>query len=140
MPAVDETSADARRVIVVAGMHRAGTSVVARGLQALGIDLGDALMSADVRMNARGFFEDMDIVKLDDALLDAQGADWKNLALLDGVDWADAAHASARSEARRLLERKLARTGISVSRIRASRVCCRSGNAVFTECESPMRT
>ena len=112
MAAGDAASGAARRVIVVAGMHRAGTSVVARGLQALGIDLGDALMSADVRMNARGFFEDMDIVKLDDALLDAQGADWKNLALLDGVDWEDAAHASASSDARRMLEGKLARTGL----------------------------
>jgi hypothetical protein len=35
-------------------------------------------------VNARGFFEDMDIVKLNDALLDAQGADWKSVALLDG--------------------------------------------------------
>ena len=49
-----------RRVVVVAGMHRAGTSVVARGLMALGLDLGDSLMNADVRMNARGFFEDLD--------------------------------------------------------------------------------
>ncbi|MEO8752294.1 MAG: glycosyl transferase, partial [Casimicrobiaceae bacterium] len=101
----------ARRVIVVAGMHRAGTSVVARGLMALGVDLGDALMSADVKMNARGFFEDMDIVARDDALLDGQGADWKSLALLDGVDWDAAAHAGARSAARHLLEGKLARTG-----------------------------
>jgi len=103
--------AGARRVVVVAGMHRAGTSVVARGLVALGVDLGDALMSADVTMNARGFFEDMDIVKLDDALLDAHGADWKNVALLDDVDWAADAHAAAATDARRLLEGKLARTG-----------------------------
>lgn len=111
MEKVDPSPVATRNVVVVAGMHRAGTSVVARGLLALGVDLGDALMSADLRMNARGFFEDVDIVKLDDALLDAQGGDWKNLALLDGVDWEDAAHASARSDARRLLEEKLARTG-----------------------------
>jgi hypothetical protein len=108
------TAADApaapRRVVVVAGMHRAGTSVVARGLQALGIDLGDRLMSADVRMNARGFFEDVDIVELDDALLDRAGADWKSVALLDGVDWAAPSHAVARGEARRLLEARLARS------------------------------
>ncbi len=101
----------ARRVIVVAGMHRAGTSVVARGLMALGVDLGDALMSADVRMNARGFFEDMDIVACDDALLRGQDADWKSIALLDSVDWDAAAHADARRAAHDLLEGKLARTG-----------------------------
>jgi len=99
-----------RRVFVVAGMHRAGTSVVARGLQALGIDLGDRLMSADVRINARGFFEDMDIVKHDDALLHALGADWKNLALLDAIDWRTPEFATARTEARQLLEARLARS------------------------------
>ncbi len=92
-------------------MHRAGTSAVACGLQALGIDLGEALMSPDARMNARGFFEDLDIVELDDALLAAQGADWKSSALLDRVDWDDPAHAASRDAAARLLERKLAPTG-----------------------------
>ena len=109
---MSETDAGGRRrVIVVAGMHRAGTSVVARGLMALGLDMGDALMSADPRMNARGFFEDLDIVAMDDALLDAQGADWKSLALLDGIDWRAGEHAAARDAARRLLAAKLARTG-----------------------------
>ena len=100
-----------RRVFVVAGMHRAGTSVVARGLQALGVDLGDRLMSADQRVNARGFFEDNDIVKLDDALLEASGADWKNLALLDAIDWGGSKFAAARIEAEELLEKRLARSG-----------------------------
>jgi hypothetical protein len=100
-----------RRVYVVAGMHRAGTSVVARGLQALGIDLGDRLMSADVRMNARGFFEDIDVVRIDDAALDTLGGDWKNLALLDDADWRGAALAAARVEAKDLIEQRLARSG-----------------------------
>ena len=104
-------NAPPRRVFVVAGMHRAGTSVVARGLQALGVDLGDRLMSADQRVNARGFFEDNDIVKLDDALLGASGTDWKNLALLDAVDWRGSAFAAARIEARQLLEMRLRRSG-----------------------------
>lgn len=100
-----------RRVFVVAGMHRAGTSVVARGLQALGIDLGDRLMSADVRMNARGFFEDLDVVGIDDGLLEMLSADWKSIALLAGVDWGADDFAHARTEARQLLAARLARTG-----------------------------
>jgi O-antigen biosynthesis protein len=100
-----------RRIYVVAGMHRAGTSVVARALQALGIDLGDRLMSADQRMNARGFFEDIDVVRIDDALLEDLGADWKNLALLADTDWRSPALAAARTDARRLLESRLARSG-----------------------------
>lgn len=98
---------DARRVIVVPGMHRAGTSVVARALQALGLHLGHALMSADVRQNARGFFEDVDVVRLDDELLEAQGADWKSVALLDDVNWSAACLDGSRDAAARLVEEKL---------------------------------
>ncbi|MFO1395970.1 MAG: hypothetical protein U1F48_02805 [Burkholderiales bacterium] len=100
-----------QRVVVVPGMHRAGTSVVARGLQALGLDLGNALMSADPRMNARGFFEDTELVHLDDELLALHGADWKSVALLAGSDWTRAGLASAHDDARVLLARKLAPTG-----------------------------
>jgi len=102
---------DGRRVIVVAGMHRAGTSVVARALGALGVDLGDRLMAPDARMNPRGFFEDHDIVALDDGLLDALGADWKNVALLDGVDWSAHAFAPARTAAKTLINHRLSRSG-----------------------------
>lgn len=98
-------------VVVVAGMHRAGTSVVACGLQVLGVDLGDHLMPADRRMNERGFFEDTDIVKLDDALLAAVDADWKNSAVLADVDWHAEAFAAVRSGARALIATRLQRTG-----------------------------
>jgi hypothetical protein len=99
------------RVLIVAGMHRAGTSVVAAALQALGVDLGDRLMGADPRINARGFFEDLDVVEVDDALLAACGADWKSVALLDDVDWTSRLFAALHDGARRLLARRLARTG-----------------------------
>lgn len=44
-----------RRVIVVLGMHRSGTSVFARGLPVLGVELGDRLMAPDP-YNPRGFW------------------------------------------------------------------------------------
>jgi hypothetical protein len=78
---------------------------------ALGVDFGDALMSADVRMNARGFFEDVDVVALDDALLDANAADWKSVALLADVDWSAELFAGLRSAAGRLLAARVARSG-----------------------------
>ncbi len=111
MPPADPEPGASRRVYAVAGMHRAGTSVVARALQALGVDLGAHLMSADVRMNARGFFEDLDLVRIDDALLAACGADWKNVALLDDVDWAGSTFAACADEARALLAARLATNG-----------------------------
>jgi len=95
------------RVVIVAGMHRAGTSAVARSLAALGFDLGPRLMSADIRMNARGFFEDIDIVARNDALLALQGADWKSVALLDRVDWRVERFEQTRADARALLVSRL---------------------------------
>ena len=100
-----------RRVYVVAGMHRAGTSVVARALQALGVNLGDRLMSPDQRMNARGFFEDLDLVRIDEALLAACGADWKNVALLDDIDWTAPAFGACADEARALIATRLSADG-----------------------------
>ena len=110
--AVDDVRATfSKRVFVVAGMHRAGTSVVARGLQALGIDLGEQLMPANPQMNARGFFEDLDIVRIDDAVLRALGADWKNVALLDTIEWGAAMLSGLRAEAVALLDARLQRCG-----------------------------
>ncbi|MET0210840.1 MAG: hypothetical protein ABW220_17485 [Burkholderiaceae bacterium] len=108
---MSEASIQPPDVAIVAGMHRAGTSAVARGLAVLGFDLGPRLMSADVRMNARGFFEDIDIVAQDDALLAAEGADWKSVALLATVDWRDARHRDAAAAARTLLAARVAATG-----------------------------
>jgi len=47
--------------VIVAGMHRSGTSLVAGLLEALGVDMGTRLVPAD-RANPRGYFEDLDVV------------------------------------------------------------------------------
>lgn len=51
-----------KNIYVVLGMARSGTSVIARGLKALGIDLGEKLTPGREAWNAKGFFEDTDIV------------------------------------------------------------------------------
>jgi len=68
--------------ILVCGMHRSGTSMVGGMLAALGVDMGRRLIPPD-EANARGYFEDADIVefhgRLFRALLpsDARGhVDW----------------------------------------------------------------
>lgn len=51
-----------KNIFVVLGVARGGTSAVARALQALGIDLGTQLVDTDTKWNAKGFFEDSDVV------------------------------------------------------------------------------
>ena len=49
------------QAVVVAGMHRSGTSMVGGMLARCGVDMGSRLVPAD-DANARGYFEDADIV------------------------------------------------------------------------------
>lgn len=49
-----------KRVIMVLGMARSGTSTICRGLHAIGVDLGDNLLRPDER-NPKGFWEDTDV-------------------------------------------------------------------------------
>jgi len=63
-------NAEKRRVLVVLGMHRSGTSVITRGLKVLGIELGDRLFPANVNDNPKGYWEHSDILALNIEMLD----------------------------------------------------------------------
>jgi len=73
-------------VVIVLGMHRSGTSALTRGLTCLGIGLGDDLKPAVAGDNAKGFFEDWELSRINDELLNLQGAQWDSLCIRDG--WA----------------------------------------------------
>lgn len=69
--------------ICVAGMHRSGTSLVAGALQLAGVDLGpeDQLMPPKGD-NPKGFFENLDVVQVNDDLLAQLGGSWQDPALV----------------------------------------------------------
>ncbi|MGR9072071.1 MAG: glycosyltransferase [Gammaproteobacteria bacterium] len=64
-----------KKIVVVLGCHRSGTSAITRGLQALGVDLGDHLLNAS-KDNITGFWEDQDIFHLNESLLHKLGTSW----------------------------------------------------------------
>src|SRR5689334_10369677 len=70
MPATPEsgTAAGGGRVVVVAGMHRSGTSLVGSMLSAAGVAMGDRQLAADAH-NPRGYFEDVDFLTLQRRML-----------------------------------------------------------------------
>ena len=72
-----------QRVIVVLGMHRSGTSAIARGLKALGVELGNNLMPPVANNNEKGFWEDVEIHALNQAVLATLGCDWHSLRLIE---------------------------------------------------------
>jgi GT2 family glycosyltransferase len=67
-----------KRIIVVLGMHRSGTSAVTRGLKVMGVELGNRLM-LPTQFNPKGYWEDMDIYQLNVDMLTAIGNDWFHL-------------------------------------------------------------
>jgi glycosyltransferase involved in cell wall biosynthesis/SAM-dependent methyltransferase len=55
-------------VLIITGMHRSGTSLMASFIQNLGIDMGKNLLKADT-YNPKGYFEDLDFVQFQQAVL-----------------------------------------------------------------------
>ncbi|MCP5190697.1 MAG: sulfotransferase [Pseudomonadales bacterium] len=70
----------ASRCVLVLGMHRSGTSVLARALIALGVDFGSQLVESRAD-NPKGFFEDADANVMNDAFLEKIGCRWHSLRL-----------------------------------------------------------
>ena len=57
-------------------MHRSGTSAITRGLQVMGVELGDNLMPALKGDNDKGYWEDIDLNALNIEMLSAIGSRW----------------------------------------------------------------
>jgi hypothetical protein len=73
-----------KNVFVVLGVPRSGTSVIAKGLNVLGIDLGNNLTPADNQWNPKGFWEDDDIsYKINRRILVSLGHKRECIRLID---------------------------------------------------------
>ncbi|MDH3294343.1 MAG: sulfotransferase [Acidimicrobiia bacterium] len=63
-------------LLIVAGHHRSGTSLLGRVLAEAELFLGDRLMSATAA-NPYGHFEDLDVVRIHDRILHSHGLTWQ---------------------------------------------------------------
>lgn len=70
------------RAVLLLGMHRSGTSAVARGLGALSVNLGNDFLDAQPE-NPTGYWEDKGIVALNERLLGALGLKWDDTSSID---------------------------------------------------------
>ncbi|MBW4523252.1 MAG: sulfotransferase [Scytolyngbya sp. HA4215-MV1] len=61
-----------RSMLIVAGMHRSGTSLTASLLQNAGVNMGQRLMEANPG-NVKGYFENLDFVEFHQMVLRSQG-------------------------------------------------------------------
>ena len=93
------------KLIVVLGMHRGGTSAIVRGLEVLGVHLGDNLLSAQLD-NPTGFWEDRDVLRLNEELLRPLGSAYDRLGLVDGARCIDPAFGAIRLKAVDFIRKK----------------------------------
>ena len=93
MSAQDSSSAtdtaSRSRAIFVVGAGRSGTSAITRGLQALGVELGDRL-KAPTQKNPTGFFEDRDLLRIAKRMRSELGLRAESVSLVDPSDWSRA--------------------------------------------------
>jgi hypothetical protein len=68
-------------LIVITGMHRSGTSALARSCNLLGVDLGDDFIPTQPD-NQSGFWEDAGVKDADDAVLASHGMLWDDVGAL----------------------------------------------------------
>jgi hypothetical protein len=101
-------STSPHKLIFVLGMHRSGTSAVARGLRTLGVQLGPNLMGAGVD-NPRGYWEDLDIVALNEEMLQSLDMRLESLAPLTQADVANLLQNGFQERALSLLQSKVER-------------------------------
>lgn len=82
-----------KQAILVAGMHRSGTSALTRVFSLLGADLPKRLAPALPNNNETGFWESVDLMVEHDALLESAGSFWSDWTEFN-PDW----YASAESD------------------------------------------
>ena len=75
--------------VLVLGMHRSGTSVLARTLKSLGVAVGDedAMLPAHPTDNPTGYWERSDVVASHDEFLASAGYSWSRVAGIAASDF-----------------------------------------------------
>jgi len=96
-----------KSITVVLGMHRGGTSAITRGLQTLGVDLGERLVPPAADNDEMAVFEDADVKAINIELLNALGREWHTLAPVPAGELLHEKYAGLRLRAIELLRSRL---------------------------------
>lgn len=68
-----------KKLIIVAGMHRSGTSAVTGAIEQLGVKLGDNLAGPQEGINDKGYKEDLNVIALHEEMLWSIPAAWDDI-------------------------------------------------------------
>ncbi|CAO4138901.1 sulfotransferase family protein [Methylorubrum aminovorans] len=118
--AENKSETAARTAIVIAGMHRSGTSALTGVLSLLGCDTNDDLIPADDH-NKKGYWESKEISDLNEKMLESAGLSWNSWEPLP-KSWFNSGRASKfRKQALDILERNFFESGLFV--LKDPRIC-----------------
>src|SRR6266404_7841922 len=96
-------------IVCILGMHRSGTSLLARILNLTGVDLGpDELLAEPTADNPKGFWEHREIVSINNAILQRHGGSWDEPPLLPPGWETSAAIDDLRHHAQQLIQDQFA--------------------------------
>lgn len=96
-------SAGQRKVVLVLGMHRSGTSALMAGIH-YALDIPLAMEKNHTgRDNPKGFFENSDVVRLNDRILNGCGASWEQIGACLTLEMESPEYKDYRSQAMELL-------------------------------------
>lgn len=108
------------RALLVLGMHRSGTSAVARVINLLGAELGNELVPPGPD-NPEGFWEHAEAVRINDDLLHGLGRTWHEMRDMP-EGWIDSPHARAAAQRiDKLIERDFSASGLCA--VKDPRIC-----------------
>lgn len=99
------TKAPARQALVVMGMHRSGTSALARVLSLRGATLPEKLVPANYG-NSTGYWEPSSVVELNDRMFDFFGVSWDDPFAAQQLPEPGVIPSRFHSQAREILERE----------------------------------
>ena len=114
------------RAVFVLGMHRSGTSAIARGISSLGVYLGNDFLDAQPE-NPTGYWEDRNLVGSTTAFSNRSACDGTALGVSTRGDSRAVRYASCSARRLRTAARGLPRDRFGDSRIRGRFACCRFG-------------
>lgn len=109
-----------QQYIFILGMHRSGTSAVAKFVELLGAQLGQHLMPPTVD-NPKGYFENQRVVDLNSEILDRLGFCWDSTLELPQNWWGQPEIQALKENARHLLQQEFG--NVPVSAIKDPRLC-----------------
>ena len=92
-------------LLFVVGMHRSGTSALCAALHACGATFGDRLLAPMAGVNDEGFWEDIDVVAANEALLVAAGMRWYAVSRSAECRWPEEALQRFQACAQAILQR-----------------------------------